>query len=77
MVLGNFNQYQTCIGNFKGKNFSFLGTPYELVKSALEEGAKAGETIEANYGCGKGLEIFELTYSNFETRHGGVWIRKV
>lgn len=77
MKLGNINAYTTCFATANGKNFSFKGTPYELVKSALENGAELGDIISANYGTGKGVQQFELVYSPKDDRFDGIWIKDI
>ena len=72
-IIGTVNGYNASPALIGRKAFDFDGTTLGLVRSAIKNGAKIGDTVRANFGGGfKPLTL----YSNpMDDRCGGVWAK--
>lgn len=74
--LGSINAYVNSLVIVGRKHCHFDGTTLNLVKVAIANGAKVGDTVRANYG---GLSPQNATYHMFiiaaphDQRAGGYW----
>lgn len=72
-MVGTINGYSRSHAKFKGRAFIFDGTTLGLVRAAMGIGAKAGDTVQADFGGGFKPMTF---YSNpADDRCNGVWAR--
>lgn len=71
-TIGSINCFSASRAKFRGENFIFNGTTLDLVRESISRGAKAGDTIEANYGGGFRPYIIEA--APHDMRAGGYWI---
>ena len=74
--LGSINCFVDSNAWLGEKIFNFDGTTKGLVKSAIANGAKAGDKVLANYGgqskeCARGYRIVSAPHDN---RAGGFWV---
>jgi hypothetical protein len=72
-MIGTINGYSISPARFGRKRFDFDGTVLGLVRAAVANGAKSGDTIHANFGGG--MKPMTLYSNPKDDRVGGVWAR--
>jgi hypothetical protein len=72
-MIGTINGYSESPARFGRKRFTFDGTTRGLVRAALANGAKVGDTVQADFGCG--FKPMSLYINPMDDRCGGVWAR--
>lgn len=71
-MIGSINCYCASSAKLGRKPFTFNGTTLDLVKRAMELGAKAGSVVHADYGAGMKRYV---VYSNpIDQRANGFWV---
>ena len=71
-MIGSIGCRSVSPAKFGRKSFSFDGTTLDLVRSAYNAGARAGDTIKGNYGGG--FQTFKLEAAPHDDRAFGLWV---
>ena len=72
-MIGTINGRIASPAKIGRKNFTFDGTVLGLVKAAVANGGKVGDTVKANFGGG--FKPMKLYANPMDDRASGVWAR--
>lgn len=73
-MIGSINCYLECPCHVKGKRITFDGTIKDMVRVAVEMGAKAGDKIAADFGSG--FQDYKLYAAPHDDRAYGFWAQR-